>query len=147
MLTKFRAAFLGVADRQRLESVMEGDNLGIGRISNDQEALVRSVVDFVAQDFPHPSSTNMLMGYRLRCGRLYRELCAYLTSYHTGFGAMPDEQHLRVAGRLIYRRFEAKRDWTAFPNRSEKLVVTTEFSHIQAATVHELASRVADGRS
>lgn len=126
---------------------MEGDNPLVGRISNDQEALVRNVVDFVAQDFPHPSSANMLMGYRLRCGRLYRELCAYLTSYHAGFGTMPDEQHLRVAGRLIYRRFEAKRDWTAFPNPSEKLVITTDFSHIQAATERELAARVVNGSS
>lgn len=111
------------------------------QISDCESTLIHDVVNLISQEFPVPSSANMQIGYRLRYGILYRELCKYLTLYRADLGPIPDEMHLKVAGRIICKRFEYIKDWGRFPNCNQVLVVTAEFSQIRSATEQDLVSR------
>ena len=102
-------------------------------LGGERDSLAHEVVAVITKKFPQPSSTNTQIGFKLRCGRLYRELHAYIDLYRTVSGALPDEEHLEAAGRLIYERFSLGTDWCRFPNPDEILVAISEFSEIYAA--------------
>ena len=53
--------------------------------------LVEKVVtEIAARNFHKPSSWNTYIGFRLRCGRLTRELRAYVSIYLKHFDCYPD---------------------------------------------------------
>lgn len=90
------------------------------------ESLLQISVKAVLADFPPARSTNEQIGFRLRKGRLRRELGAYLELYIQYWGGLPCAQVLIAAGRYIYPRFEKRDDWCRWPRPNEVLVTSAE---------------------
>lgn len=95
--------------------------------------LEKVVNEIAARNFPSPSSGNTYVGFRLRCGRLTRELHAYISIYRDRFDRYPGDDHLMAAGECIYPLFEKRDDWQSLSSlRREALVlVEARFGQIQ----------------
>lgn len=103
------------------------------------EQLEKVVTEIAARNFPSPSSGNTYIGFQLRCGRLKRELRAYLSIYREHFDCYPSHDHLVAVGECIYPVFEKRDDWQSLSSpRTETLVVEEmRFSQIrQMADLH-----------
>lgn len=100
---------------------------------NADDQLEKVVIEIAASNFPRPSSSNTYIGFSLRCGRLKRELRAYISIYRRCFDCFPDGDHLMAAGECIYPIFEKRDDWKCLASpRQEVLVVEeTRFSQLQ----------------
>lgn len=104
---------------------------GAGLSAEDQLEMV--VSEIAARIFPSRSSMNTYIGFQLRCGRLKRELRAYISIYRDRFDRHPGDDHLMAAGECIYPLFEKRDDWQSLSSlRQESLVVVeARFGQIQ----------------
>lgn len=104
---------------------------GAGLSAEDQ--LEKVVSEIAARIFPSRSSMNTYIGFQLRCGRLKRELRAYISIYRKRFDCYPKDDHLTAAGECICPIFEKRDDWKCLASpRQEVLVVEeTRFSQLQ----------------
>lgn len=101
------------------------------------DLLAKVVTEIAARNFPSPSSNNTYIGFRLRCGRLTKELRAYVSIYRKHFDCYPNYNHLMATGECIYRLFEKRDDWKSLgSNRQEILVVeVSSFDQIQQMAI------------
>ncbi len=111
--------------------------------------LEKVVNEIAARNFPSPSSGNTYIGFKLRCGRLKRELRAYISIYRKWFDCCPDYDHLISAGECIYPLFEKRDDWKSLSSLRPEILVVEEarFAQVQQiADLHLALLGVADSR-
>ncbi len=97
------------------------------------DRLEKVVTNIATRKFPSPSSGNTYIGFRLRSGRLRRELLVYISIYRKRFDCYPNDLHLTAAGECIYPLFEKREDWKNLASpRTESLIVDEiSFGQIQ----------------
>ena len=102
------------------------------------DLLKKVVTEIAAGNFPSPSSNNAYIGFRLRCGRLTRELRAYVSIYRKHFDCYPNYNHLMAAGECIYPVFKKRDDWKSLALPRQEILVVEEFSfgQIQQMTIN-----------
>lgn len=110
--------------------------------------LVEKVVtEIAARNFHKPSSWNTYIGFRLRCGRLTRELRAYVSIYLKHFDCYPDYIHLMPVGECIYPLFEKREDWKSLASPRQEILVVEEVSFRQVQQIANEYSGITHGLS
>ena len=118
---------------------------GAGLSADD---LVEKVVaEIAARNFPIPSSGNTYIGFMLRCGRLKRELRAYISIYRKHFDCYPNYIHLMAAGECIYPLFEKRDDWKSLGSSHQEILVVREVSFGQIQQIAKENSSITQGLS
>lgn len=102
------------------------------------ERLEELVTVIAARSFPSPSSGNTYIGFRLRCGRLKRELLAYLSLYRARNGCYPNHDLLMAVGDCISPLFEQRRDWKSLASQSWETLVVDELCFGQISLMANL---------
>lgn len=112
---------------------MNRDHIDSGADFSVGDQVEKVVSEIAARNFPSPSSMNTYIGFRLRCGRLKRELRAYISIYRKRFDCCPDYDHLMAAGECIYPLFEKRDDWKSLSSPHPEILVVEEarFAHFQ----------------
>lgn len=119
--------------------------IGAGLSADD---LVEKVVaEIAARNFHKPSSWNTYIGFRLRCGRLKRELQAYISIYRKHFDCHPNYNHLMAAGECIYPLFEKRDDWKSLGSSRQEILVVEEVSFGQIQQIAKENSSITHGLS
>ena len=108
---------------------------------NADDQLEKVVIEIAARNFPRPSSSNTYIGFRLRCGRLKRELRAYISIYRRCFDCFPDGDHLMAAGECIYPIFEKRDDWKCLASPRQEILVVEEMHFGQFQQMADLRLR------
>jgi len=116
---------------------------GAGLSADD---LVEKVVaEIAARNFPIPSSGNTYIGFMLRCGRLKRELRAYISIYRKHFDGYPNYNNLIAAGECIYPLFEKRDDWKKTGSPRQEILVVEEFCFGQIQQIANENSGITHG--
>jgi hypothetical protein len=108
------------------------------------DLLEKVVAEIAARNFPSRSSNNTYIGFRLRCGRLKRELRAYVSIYRKHFDYYPNYNHLMAAGECIYPLFEKRADWKSLASPRQEILVVEEvsFGQVQQITAGNSEKRI-----
>jgi hypothetical protein len=118
---------------------------GAGLSADD---LVEKVVaEIAALNFHKPSSNNTYIGFMLRCGRLNRELRAYISIYRKHFDCCPNYNHLMAVGECIYPLFEKRDDWKKTGSPRQEILVVEEVSFRQIQQIAKENSSITHGLS
>ncbi len=112
---------------------------GAGLSAEDQ--LEKVVSEIAARIFPSRSSMNTYIGFQLRCGRLKRELRAYISIYRKRFDCYPDDDHLMTVGECIYPIFEKRGDWKSLALPRQEILVVEEMHFGQFQQMADLRLR------
>ena len=111
------------------------------------DLIEKVVTEIAARNFPSPSSNNTYIGFRLRCGRLKRELRAYVSIYRKHFDCYPSYNHLIAAGECIYPLFEKRDDWKSLGSNRQEILVVEEVSFRQVQQIANENSGITHGLS
>lgn len=122
---------------------MNRNHIDNGADFNVDAQLDRVVNEIAARNFPSRSSMNTYIGFQLRCGRLTRELRAYISIYRKRFDCYPDDDHLMTVGECIYPIFEKRGDWKSLASPRQEILVVKEMRLDQ---LQQLAGRAAPNR-
>jgi hypothetical protein len=118
---------------------------GAGLSADD---LVEKVVaEIAARNFHKPSSWNTYIGFSLRCGRLTRELRAYVSMYRKHFDCCLNYNHLMAVGECIYPLFEKRDDWKKTGSPRQEILVVEEVSFGQIQQIAKENSSITHGLS
>lgn len=117
---------------------MSRDHIDSEADFSDDDKLEKVVSEIAARNFPSPSSVNTHIGFRLRCGRLKRELRAYLSAYREHFDCYPSHDHLMAAGECIYPIFEKRGDWKSLASPRQEILVVEEMDFGQLQQMADL---------
>ena len=111
------------------------------------DSLEKVVAEIAAHNFPSRSSNNTYIGFMLRCGRLKRELRAYVSIYRKHFDCYPSYNHLMAAGECIYPLFEKRDDWKSLASPRQEILVVEEVSFRQVQQIANENSDIPHGLS
>lgn len=111
------------------------------------DLIEKVVTEIAARNFHKPSSGNTYIGFRLRCGRLTRELRAYVSIYLKHFDCYPNYNHLMAAGECIYPLFEKRDDWKSLASPRQEMLVVEEVSFGQVQQIANENSDIMHGLS
>jgi hypothetical protein len=111
------------------------------------DVVEKVVAEIAARNFHKPSSWNTYIGFRLRCGRLNRELRAYISIYRKHFDCCPNYNHLMAVGECIYPLFEKRDDWKSLGSSRQEILVVEEVSFGQIQQITKENSSITHGLS